>query len=148
MAATFLARKLDIGQELHLDRNRAIAFADIAAAAGDVEGEVAGAVAAALRLRLRSKELANRIEGLDVRDRIRARRAANGILVDKNDVVEPLGAGELPVETCWVAALGLAERMRDGAIQNLVNQRGFAGAGDAGDADQQAERDLDIDAAE
>jgi hypothetical protein len=29
-----------------------------------------------------------------------------------------------------------------------MNQRGLAGAGDAGDADQQAERNLDIDAAE
>src|SRR5580692_6870209 len=37
-----LAGELDVGEELHLDGDGAIAFADIAAAAGDVEAETAG----------------------------------------------------------------------------------------------------------
>src|SRR6202021_210955 len=39
---TFFARELDVGEELHFYGDGAVAFADVAAAAGDVEGEVAG----------------------------------------------------------------------------------------------------------
>ena len=41
-AVTFFAGELDVGEELHLDGDGAVAFADVAAAAGDVEGEVSG----------------------------------------------------------------------------------------------------------
>jgi hypothetical protein len=43
-----------------------------------------------------------------------------------------------------IAAEGLHER----AVEDLVDERGFAGAGDAGDAAEQVERDVDIDAAQ
>ena len=49
-ALALLADELDIGQELHLDGDGAIALADFAAAAGDVEGKMPGSVAALLAL--------------------------------------------------------------------------------------------------
>ena len=42
----------------------------------------------------------------------------------------------------------LAERLHEGAVEDLVDERGFAGAADAGDAAEQAEGDFDVDAAE
>ncbi len=101
----FFAGEFDVGEELHLDGDGAVAFADVAAAAGDVEGEVAGAEALALGVGLGGEEGADVVEGLDVGDGVGAGRAADGGLVDEDDVVEVLGAGEFAVEVrAWVAA--------------------------------------------
>ena len=150
-SVAFFAGKLDVGEELHLDGDGAVAFADVAAAAGDVEGEAAGGEALALGVGLGGEEGADVVEGLDVGDGVGARRAADGRLVDEDDVVEVLRAGELAVE---VRGLGLAgagfavERLHQRAVEDLVDERGFAGAGDAGDAAEQVEGDLDVDAAQ
>ena len=103
-AVAFFAGEFDVGEELHLDGDGAVAFADVAAAAGDVEGEVAGGEAFALGVGLRGEEGADVVEGLDVGDGVGARGAADGGLVDEDDVVEVLGAGELAVEVGGVAA--------------------------------------------
>ena len=148
-SVAFFAGQLDVGEELHLDGDGAVAFADVAAAAGDVEGEVAGAEAFALGVGLRGEEGADVVEGLDVGDGVGARGAADGGLVDEDDVVEVLGAGELAVEVRGVAcAVGLAERLHEGAVEDLMDEGGFAGAADAGDAAEQVERDVEVDAAE
>src|SRR5579862_1798356 len=91
-AAALFAGQLDVGEELHLDGDGAVAFADVATATGNIEGEVAGGIAATLRLRLRGEELADGVEGLDVGDRVGAGRASNGRLIDENNVVEALDA--------------------------------------------------------
>ena len=49
-AAAFLADQFDVGEKLHLDGDRAVALAGLAAPAGDIEGKVAGAEAALLGL--------------------------------------------------------------------------------------------------
>ena len=38
--------------------------------------------------------------------------------------------------------------LHEGAVEDLVDERGFAGAADAGDADEEAEGNVDVDAAE
>ena len=98
------AGKFDVGEELHLDGDGAVAFADIAAAAGNVEGEAAGGEVLAAGVGLRGEELADGVEGLDVGDGVGARGAADGGLVDEDDVVEVLGAGEAAIEMCGVGA--------------------------------------------
>ena len=50
LAAARLALEVEVGEELHLDLDHAVALADLAAPAGDVERERAGLVAAHLRL--------------------------------------------------------------------------------------------------
>ena len=87
-AVAFFAGELDVGEELHFDGDGAVAFADVAAAAGDVEGEAAGGEVLAAGVGLRGEELADGVEGLDVGDGVGARRAADGRLVDEDDVVE------------------------------------------------------------
>jgi len=91
-AVAFFARQLHVGEELHLDCDRSVAFADIAAASGDVEGEVSGGEAAALRVRLRGEERADVIERFDVGYGIGARRAADRGLIDEDDLIEVLSA--------------------------------------------------------
>ena len=97
-AVALFAGELDVGEELHFDGDGAVAFADVAAAAGDVEGEHAGGEVAALGVGLRGEELADVVEGLDVGDGVGARGAADGGLVDEDDLVEVLRAGELAIE--------------------------------------------------
>src|SRR6201992_1486364 len=60
--------------------------------------------------------------------------AAERGLVDEDDVVEVVSAGEFAVEMRGVGAFGLAERLHEGAVEDLVDDGGFAGAADAGDA--------------
>ncbi len=50
LALADVAGDVDVGQEVHLDLDDAVALAGLAAAALDVEGEAAGLVAARLRL--------------------------------------------------------------------------------------------------
>ena len=150
-AVAVFAGELDVGEELHLDGDGAVALAGVAAAAGDVEGEGAGAEAVALGVGLGGEEGADVVEGLDVGDWIRARGAADGGLVDEDDVVEVLRAGERAVEVGWLGrgGAGLAvERLHERAVEDLVDERGFAAAADAGDAAEEVEGDLDIDAAQ
>ena len=107
-AVAVFAGQLDVGEELHFDGDGAVALAGVAAAAGDVEGEVAGGEREALGVGLRGEELADQVEGLDVGDGIGARGAADGGLVDEDDVVEALDAGERCEDAGGVGAVALA----------------------------------------
>ena len=127
-AAAFLAGQLHVGEELHLDGDGAVAFADVAASAGNIEGEVSGGVAAALGFGLRGEELADSVEGLDVGHRVRARRASDGVLVNENDVVQALDALQFFVEVCRIGSFAFAQLVGDGAIEDIVDERGFARA--------------------
>ena len=82
----------DVGEEIHFEAIRAVAFAGFAAAALHVEAEPARLVAAALRFGKLRVEVANVVEELDVRAGIRARRAADRRLVDDDQLVELVDA--------------------------------------------------------
>ena len=92
LAVADLAGHVDVGQEVHLDLELAVALAGLAAAALDVEAEAPGLVAAQLALRGLREELADLVEDAGVGGRVAARRAADGRLVDVDDLVEVLGA--------------------------------------------------------
>ena len=85
-----LARDVDVGQEVHLDLDLAVALAGLAAAALDVEREAARLVAAHLRVGRERVELADVGEEVGVRRRVRAGRAADRALVDLDHLVEDL----------------------------------------------------------
>src|ERR1700733_13592183 len=121
-AVTFFARELDVGEELHLDGDGAVTFADVTAAAGNVKGEVARAKAAAFGVGLGGEEGADVVEGLDVGDGIGARSAADGRLVDQNDVVEVVGTGEFAEQVRGVTAFGLAEGLHESSVEHLVDE--------------------------
>ncbi|HJQ20122.1 MAG TPA: hypothetical protein VJ867_07225 [Gemmatimonadaceae bacterium] len=96
-AAAFVARHVHVRHEHHLDLEIASAFALLAAAAGDVEAERAGRVAPLACERRVREDAAHFVECLDVCHGIRARRLADGALVDAYDVVERIVPGELGV---------------------------------------------------
>jgi hypothetical protein len=154
-SVAFLAGEFDVGEELHFDGDGAVSLADVAASARDVEGEAAGGEALALGVGLGGEEGADLVEGFDICNRIGSRGAADGRLVDEDDVVEVLGAGEGAVEVggfgrlLGAGAAGFAvEQLHERAVEHLVDERGLARAADAGDAAEQVERDVDVDAAQ
>ena len=89
-----LARDVDVGQEVHLDLDRAVAGAVLAAPALDVEGEPALLVAADLGLGGLAEQLADVVEHAGVGGRVRPRRAPDRRLVDADDLVELLDAAD------------------------------------------------------
>ena len=88
LALADFARHVDVGQEVHLDLDDAVALARFAAAALDVEREAPRRVAAHLRFGRQREQLANQVERAGVGRRVRARRAADRRLVDHDHLVE------------------------------------------------------------
>ena len=141
-AATDLARDVDIGEEVHLDLDDAVAPTSLAAAAADVEGEAAGLVASHAGLGGLGEELADLVEDAGVGGGVRARRAADGRLVDVDDLVDVLDALDIVVLAPHGA--GAVELVGEAAIEDLLHEGGLAGTGDAGEADEHAQGDGDI----
>src|SRR5690606_35106168 len=110
----------------------------LAAPALDVEREAAGLVAALARLGGAGEEVADLGEDARVGGGVRARRAADRALVDLDDLVDVLDAGDAAVRA----------RRRLGAVQGLgqrgpedrVHERRLARAGGARHAGEGAER--------
>src|SRR6267143_3142399 len=141
-ATTNFAHHVNVGKKIHFDAAEAIPLAGFAAAALDVETEAAGAVAALARFRKHGKEIADGSEDAGVSSRIRARRAADGCLIDFDDFVDVLGADNFAVRG---GRFGRAiEFLRERAIKNVVDERGLAGAGDASDDGEQTEGQRDV----
>src|SRR5690606_35433607 len=143
LALADIALDIDIGQEVHLDLDHAVALARLAAPALDVEGEAAGFIAARLRFGKSGKPVADRREGAGIGRGIGARRPPDRGLVDIDDLVEPFDALNSVVRPGVVAVV--VELLGDGLIERLDNQRGFTAARDPGDAGEGAERDIHID---
>ena len=98
-AVADLARDVDVGEEVHLDLDRAVARAGLAAAALDVEREPALQVAAHLRLGRRGEQLADVVEDAGVGRGVGPRRAADRRLVDVDHLVDVVEAGDPLVPT-------------------------------------------------
>ena len=77
LALAHIAGDVDVGQEVHLDLDDAVALAGFAAAALDVEGEAARLVAARLGFGQAGEPFADGREGAGVGRRVGARRAAD-----------------------------------------------------------------------
>ena len=88
LAVANIARHVHVRQKVHLDFNDAIALARFAAAALDVKRKAARAVAARARLGHRRKQIAYRRKQPGVGRRIRAWRAPNRRLINRNHFVE------------------------------------------------------------
>ena len=136
-----VAGHVDVGQELHLHADDAVALTGLASASLDVEAEAAGLVAAHARLARLAEEVADRVEDARVRRGIRARRAADRLLVDVDDLVDILESLDLLVLARL--ALHVVEARGDALVEDLVDERRLARARDARDERQRAERELD-----
>ncbi len=92
LAVADITRHIDIGQELHLDAQLTLALAGLAAPAMHVEGETPGLVAAHLAFRQLGEQLADLVEHAGIGPGVRARRAADGGLVDVDDLIQMFDA--------------------------------------------------------
>ncbi len=100
-----------------------------------------GREAAPLGLRRAGEDFADGVKGLEVGGGIRARRASDGRLIHQDDGGQMIVAFDALAEMAEIAARALdLQRL----VENVVNERGFAGAGNAGDGDQLAQRNHDV----
>src|SRR4051812_39174336 len=141
---TDLARHIDVGEEVHLDLDRAVAGAVLAPTTLDVERETALQVAPDLGLGCLGEQPAHVVEDPGVGGWVGPRRTSDRALVDVHHLVQVLD----PLDA------GVASRHGTGAVelpgehveQDVVDERRLAGAGDAGNSDKAAQRELHVDA--
>src|SRR5437870_8659075 len=138
-AVAHVAGDVDVGQEVHLDLDQAVALARLAAAALDVEAEAAGLVAAGLALRQAGEPVADLGEGAGVGRGVGARRAADRRLVDVDHLVELLKPGDLAAGAAGDA--GAVQRAGGAGVERVDGEARLARAGNAGDAGEGAERE-------
>uniref|UniRef100_A0A0N4Z8C9 LigA n=1 Tax=Parastrongyloides trichosuri TaxID=131310 RepID=A0A0N4Z8C9_PARTI len=140
LALADVAGDVDVGQEVHLDLDDAVALTGLAAAALDVEAEAAGTIAARLGLGEARIPVADRPEGAGVGGRVRARGAADRRLVDVDDLVEMLQPLDAIEGSGGVGRIVQAPRGR--LVERLDGEGRLAAARDAGNAGEDADRDL------
>ena len=127
---------------MHLDFQQPVPTAGLAAAALDVEGEAVLLVAPGLGLRAQGKHLADQVEQPRIGGRVAPGRAADGALVNANDLVQLLHAlhgVKLPG-----AGLGPVEHLGQVLVENLVDQAALARAADPRNAAQHPQGNLHV----
>ncbi len=140
LALADVAGDVDVGQEVHLDLDQPVALTSFAAPALDVEAEPSGAIAAGLGLRQLAEPVADGLEGARIGGRVGPGRAANGRLVDIDDLIEIFQALDPLVGRGRVR--GVVQPASRGLIEGLDGEGGLAAAGHPGDAGEHAHRDL------
>ena len=143
VALTHRTRHPDVRQKIHLQLGRPVAVARGAPSAVDVEREPAGGVSPRLGLVHLGEQVSDLIEHLHVSRRVAPRRASDRALVDRDDLVQVLDAGDRIVVADVV--LGLVQRVPQGRLQDAADQRAFAAARHPGHARHHAQRDVDVD---
>ena len=86
------AGDVDVGEEVHLDFFLPITSTSVAASAFDVEAEAAALVAVHSRLREVGERGSDEVEDFGVGCRVGARSSSDRLLVDLDDLVDPLKA--------------------------------------------------------
>src|SRR5690625_4763801 len=94
---TYLARDINIGQEVHFDAQGAITGTRFAAPALDIERKTARFIAAYLCFGGLGEQFANVIPHSRIGRRVRARSTADRALVHVHDLVKVLGSGDRPM---------------------------------------------------
>lgn len=142
----YLAGHIHIRQEVHLDLQNTVALTGFAAAALDIKAETPRAVTAHFGILCLGEYRADIIEHTGISGRIGARRTANGLLVDTDDLIHkfqpfyPIAFACAGTRTVQLAGKRL--------IQNFVDEAGLAGAGNAGNANKLSQREFHVDIAQ
>ena len=142
VTAADIARDLDVGQEVHLDRDLALTFAHRAAPAAGVEREPAGLPAMGAGVEGVGEQLAYRIPEADVGGRAGTRGLADRCLVHLEHATDLLPALERAATADGRVAGQVTDQI---GMEHVAGERGFAGSRDAGDDGQSPERHACID---
>jgi hypothetical protein len=81
---------VDVAQEMHFDANDAVAFASLAAAPLQVEAETSGVPAAHTRVGELGEDRSNFVECFRVSARVGSWRPADGVLIDRDHLVDAI----------------------------------------------------------
>ncbi len=128
---------------MHLDLHQPVAAAGLAAAALDIEGEAARAVAPGLRLRRRGEQVADVVEQARIGRRIGPRRPPMGLW----SMSMTLSRCSMPSKWSYSPGphAGPVQLAGQLFIEDLIDQAGFTGAGNAGHAGKRPQGDGDVD---
>ena len=137
---------VDVGQEVHLDLERAVSLAGLAAPALDVEGEAPRPVSADLRLGHGCEDLADVVPYPGVGGGIGPGGAPDRRLVDVDDLVEVVDSSDRLMPSGHAART--IELVGEHLVEDGVDQGGLARAGYSCDSGQYAEREGDGDVLE
>src|SRR5690554_5791564 len=100
LSVTNLAVDVHVGQEVHLDLDRAVTRARLATTALDVEAETTREIAAHLRFGSLAEQRADAIEHSGVGRRVRSWCTTDRCLIDVDDLVEVVESGDSRVLSC------------------------------------------------
>ena len=141
-ALAHLAGDIDIGQKVHLDLDEPVAGTGLAPAAPGVEGEASRAIAPAFGVGGGGKQVPDIVEQAGIGGGVGAGRAANGGLVDVDDLVQKL----LPLDAVVLPSPGLGPVQISSQLlkQDLVDQGGFARSGYPGNTGKGTQGKLHI----
>ena len=146
LALAYVAGHIDVRKKVHFNLQNAVARAGLAPAALDVEAEPVLPVAARFGVGRGGKDLANQVEHAGIGGGVGARRAADGRLVDADNLIQLLFAFQ-PVVRAG-AGMGAVQVPRQRLIDNLVDQRRLPAAGHARHAGHHAQRNAHVDTAQ
>ena len=139
LAVAGFAGYVHVRQEVHFNLQGAVAGAVLTTAALDVEGESAGGVASHFRFAGLCEQLADVVKHAGVGGGVRARGTADGRLVHVNDLVQVFQAVDALVASGYL--LGAVELVRQGGVQNVIDEGGLTRAGHAGHRGEHAQRE-------
>ena len=146
LPAAGLAGDINWRQKVHLNFEKTISLALLAAPAFDIEAEATGVVAADPGGGDRGEEIPDLVEHPGVGGRVGSWGTTNGCLIDDDALLEELQIANLAMGPgALFRSIPLAEK---GAPQNIVDERGLATAADAGHARHRSQRDAGIDIAQ
>ena len=123
LALAHLAGDVDVGQKVHFNFQQAIPGTGLAPSAPGVEGEAARAVAPALGVGGGGEQVPDITEQIRIGGRVRPGRAADGALIDADDLIQKLLA--LHPVVFSRSGLGAVQVGSQFLEQNLVHQGGF-----------------------
>src|SRR5215210_6422050 len=146
LALADIAGDIDVRQKVHLDLDETVALARLTAPALHVERETARPVTANFRFGQLGEQLADRREESCIGCRIRAGGATDWTLIDVDDLVEVLEAGDARVRSGNHS--GAVEMPRHRPVQNVLDERRLAASGNPSHGDEEAERNLDLETAQ
>ena len=142
-SATFLARHIDVGQEVHFDGTIAVAATCFATSAFHVERESSRLITADASLWKFDEEFTYFCKDISISSWVRARCASEWTLVNVDYLVDVFQA--------FNAAIGqrlsqrAVEMLAEDWVERFADERALAAAAHSNDADELPKRNLDVD---
>ena len=143
LALADVAGDVDVGEEVHLDLDDPVAATGLAASPLDVEGEAPGLPPAGLGLRELGEDRPDLVKGLGVGAGVGPRCPTDRALVDGDHLVERLEPLDLAMGPDPPGAP--VEHPHQRRQEDAVDQRALSRTAHAGDRDQRAQGQLDVD---